>query len=238
MAKYQYKFDKNNCLYKDICLDFNTENCSSVCERYIIMSFLLHHSQIPMKHRVRRILQVPEQDSNAYANLQNIRKNITRFVQDGNNLYIFSPYKHNGKTSWAVSLMLKYFDEIWHSCGFTIKGVFVSVPMFLMKCKNVMSNPDIEFEQFKQTIRTADLVIWDDIATSKLSQYDIGVLYAYISERMVNGKSNIYVGNLGKEEMFNCLGSNLASCICSNLYPVRFNAGEWRDENDFITNIK
>jgi len=238
MAKYQYKFDRNNCLYKDICRDFNTENCCSVCERYIVMSFLLHHSQIPVNHRVRKLLHEPPQDQVAFANLYNIRDNIVRFVEGSNNLYIFSHNRHNGKTSWAVGLMLKYFNEIWHKSGFTIRGVYVSVPMFLMKCKNVMSNPDIEFEQFKETLRTADLVIWDDIACTKLSQYDSGVLYAYISERMVNGKSNIYVGNMGKEQMYDCLGSTLASCICTNLYPVKFNAQEWRAQDDFITDIK
>ena len=238
MAKYQYKFNADNCLYKDICTLFGTEDCNSVCERYIMVNFLLHHSQIPVRHRVRKKLVAPQQDVKAYQFLNDIRNNVVDFVDSGNNLYIFSEQKYNGKTSWAISLMLKYFNEVWQGNGFRIRGVFVSVPMFLMKYKNVMSNPDLEFEQFKEIIRTADLVIWDDIATTKLSQYDSGVLYAYISERMVNGKSNIYTGSMGKSDMSVCLGNNLCSCICSNLYPVKFVAPEWRDENDFFANIK
>lgn len=238
MNKYQYKFNPQNCLYKDICTSFNTGECNSVCERYIMVNFLLHHSQIPIKHRVRKILTPPHVDEQPYGFLQNIRNNIVDFVNNGENLYIFSENKHNGKTSWAISLMLKYFNEIWQGNGFRVRGVFVSVPMFLMKCKNVMSNPDLEFEQFKEVIRNADLVIWDDIATTTLSQYDSGVLYAYISERMVNGKSNIYTGSMGKVDMAASLGDNLSSCICSKLYPVKFNAPEWRDENDFFANIK
>lgn len=238
MAKYQYKFNPHNCLYKDICTLFGTEDCNSVCERYIMVNYLLHHSQIPERHRVRKILQAPQQDVQSYKYLNSIRNNIVDFVEQGRNLYIFSQNKYNGKTSWAVNLMLKYFNEIWQYSGFRTRGVFVSVPMFLMKCKNVMSNPDLEFEQFKETLRNADLVIWDDIATTKLSQYDMGVLYAYISERMVNGKSNIYTGNMGKAQMNNCLGENLCSCICSNLYPVQFVAGEWREKDDIFTNIE
>lgn len=234
MAKYTYQFDKNNCMYKGICGDFNTESCNSVCDRYIITNFLLHHSQIPPKLRQRKILTVPECDSNAYEMLSRTRMDIQQFIQNGENLYIFSTNRHNGKTSWAVSLMLKYFDQIWQTCGFTIRGVFVSVPMFLMKCKNVMSNPDMDFEYFKETLRNADLVIWDDIATSNLSAYDSGVLYAYISERLLQGKSNIYTGTMNRQQMSTALGMNLSSCITSNLYPVRFNAEAYKD-NDFFT---
>lgn len=238
MVKYEYKFDKNNCLYKDICTGFNTDDCNSMCERYIMTNFLLHHSQIPQKQRVRKILQTPYEDEKPYQYLYGLRNNIVEFVEQGKNLYIFSEQRQNGKTSWAVSLMLKYFNEIWNGNGFRPRGIFVSVPMFLVKCKNVMSNPDLEFEQFKEALRNVDLVIWDDIATTRLSAYDSGVLYAYISERLVNGKSNIYTGSMNSSQMNNCLGENLSSCICSNLYPVKFTAPEWRDENDFFANIK
>ena len=237
MAKYTYQFNKDNCMYKDICGDFGKEECNSVCDRYIITNFLLHHSQIPPKHRKRKILSVPKCDSNACEMLQQVRDNIKHFVQNGENIYIFSNNRHNGKTSWAVSLMLKYFDQIWQTNGFVIRGVFVSVPMFLMKCKNVMSNPDIDFEQFKETLRTADLVIWDDIATTNLSAYDSGVLYAYITERLLQGKSNIYTGTMNRQQMDSALGINLSSCITSNLYPIRFNAEAYKD-NDFFTDIK
>ena len=107
MEKYQYKFDKNACMYKDICEIYDTEDCNSVCERYILTNFLLFHSRIPVKHRVRKKLQVPQCDRQAYEYLQQVRQDIKQFVQDGENLYIYSPNSYNGKTSWAVSLMLK-----------------------------------------------------------------------------------------------------------------------------------
>lgn len=228
MEKYQYKFDKNNCMYKDICDVYDTEHCNSVCERYILTSFLLHHSHIPIKQRVRKKLQVPECDRKAYNYLQQVRLDIKQFVQDGENLYIYSPNSYNGKTSWAISLMLKYFDQVWQGNGFRIRGVFVSVPMFLMKCKNVMSNPDIYFEQYKETLRTADLVIWDGIACENLSAYDNSVLYAYISERMLNGKSNIFTGTQNEPQMRTALGNNLTSRIWGNSNIVKFNAEDWR----------
>lgn len=237
MAKYNYQFNRNNCMYKSICGDFNMEDCNPTCERYVITNFLLHHSQIPKNLQVRKQLYTPQVDCKAYGSLLHVRNNIKQFVENGENLYIFSGNRYNGKTSWAVSLMLKYFDQIWQISGFSIRGVFVSVPMFLIKCKNVMSNPDIEFEQFKETLRTADLVIWDDIATSNLSTYDAGVLYAYIAERTLQGKSNIYTGTMNRQQMDNALGMNLSSCICGNLYPIRFDAEAYKN-NDFFTDIE
>lgn len=230
MEKYQYKFDRESCMYKDICDVYGTDDCNSVCERYILTNFLLHHSRIPIKQRTRRKLHPPACDRQAYEYLSQIRLSIKQFVQDGENLYLYSANSYNGKTSWAISLMLKYFDQVWQGNGFRIRGVFVSVPMFLMKCKNVMSNPDVQFEQFKETLRTADLVIWDGIACENLSSYDTGVLYAYISERMVNGKSNIFTGTHNEPQMRTALGNNLTSRIWGNSNIVKFNAGDWRGE--------
>lgn len=228
MEKYEYKFNKNNCMYKDICGSFDSEDCNPVCERYILTNFLVFHSYIPLKERTRRKLIAPPGDEEAYSYLHEIRNDIRQFVINGENLYIYSNTVNNEKTSWAVSLMLKYFDQIWQGNGFKIRGVFVSVPMFLMKCKNAMSVPDPYFEQYKESLRTADLVIWNDIASSNLSNYDNSVLYAYISERILNGKSNIFTGALNQQQMNEALGSNLASQIWANSDIVKFNAEDWR----------
>ena len=97
-----------------------------------------------------------------------------------------------------------------------------------MKCKNAMSVPDVYFEQYKESLRTADIVIWDDIACNNLSNYDNGVLYAYISERALNGKSNIFTGRMNEPQMNDALGNNLTSLIWSNSDIVKFNAQDWR----------
>lgn len=228
MEKYQFSFDKNTCMYKDICESYSTQQCDSTCERYIFTNFLLFHSHIPAKQRVRKALVSPPCDEQAYGYLKEVRQHIKQYIQDGENLYIYSPNSYNGKTSWAISLMLKYFDQVWHCGGFKVRGVFVSVPMFLMKCKNTMSNPDIYFEQYKETLRTADVVIWDAIACENLSAYDNSVLYAYISERMLNGKSNIFTGTMNEPQMRTALGNNLTSRIWGNSNIVKFNAEDWR----------
>lgn len=231
-------FNLDKCMYKDICGDINTDNCNNVCQRYIITNFLLERSGIPENRRIRQILQTPRVDEHSYTLLNGFRKDIAQFVRNGNNLYIVSHNRYNGKTSWAISLMLKYFDEVWYGNGFVPRGLFISVPIFLTKLKNTISNPDIRFEQLKELIRSVDLIIWDDIATTQISTYDQSTLYAYISERMLTGKSNIYTGVLNSTELEWALGSNLANTIKSNLYPVRLQSEGWGKEDDFITNIE
>lgn len=230
MEKYQYKFDRETCMYKDICCSYATDECNSVCDRYIITNFLLFHSKLPPNHRNRKVLHDVPNDMKSIELLRGIRTNIKDFIKSGHNLYIYSDNRYNGKTSWAISLMQKYFDEIWQYNGFIPRGVFISVPMFLMRCKDAMSNPNPDFEQLKNLIRNVDVVIWDDIATCNLSNFEQGFIYAFIQERMLNGKSNIYTGTFNDKEMYNGLGANLAGCICSNLFTVRLRAGRWGDK--------
>jgi len=217
-------------MYKDICSLYGGPDCNSVCERYIMTNFLLFYSNIPTKYKVRKKLSVPQCDKAAYSFLQELRLDIREFVSGGDNLYLYGYNSSNGKTSWAANLMLKYFDQVWQGNGFIVRGMFVSVPMFLMKCKNVMSNPDLDFEQYKERLRTVDLVIWDDIACSNLSAYDNGVLYAYISERLLNGKSNIFTGKMNREQMEGALGSNLTSRIWDSSNIVRLNAEGYKEQ--------
>lgn len=232
-----YKFDRENCLYKEICPFYNDkDNCIPQCHDYIVTNYMLENSNIPLSRRKRQILTAPECDIKAYESLGYIRKNIEEFVGKGENLYIFGKNARNGKTSWAINLMLKYFASMAPTRKFLVRGIFVPVPMFLQKCKDNMNNYDVQFEQFRDKLKTADLVIWDDIAKTNLSTYDANVLYTYISERLLNNKSNIYTGNMNSAEMDKWLGYNLSNCIKSNLYPIRLDGEAWGNDDFFANN--
>ena len=209
---YQYNFNPDICWYKNVCQN----KCIDSCIRYMEMDFLLYHSQIPKKQQFPISLVPENKDYDNFVYLADIKDDIVNFVNNGENLYITSNYTGNGKTSWAIKMLLKYFDSVWSGNGFRIRGVFIHVPTFLNKLKSDIKNPDLEFESLVSCLVDVDLVIWDDIASTGLSQYDHSQLLTYIDQRVLSGKSNIFTGNIpDKEGLEKAVGARLTSRILS-----------------------
>ena len=98
-----------------------------------------------------------------------------------------------------------------------------------MKCKD-FNNKDEQFEQLKKDILTADLVVWDDIASTDLSAYDFSQLLMYLDNRFSAGLSNIYTGNIvSEQDLTRALGAKLTSRIFSSMTErVTFLGGDKR----------
>lgn len=201
------------CWYKDVC----TIECTNSCLRYIEMKFLMDNSDIPPTKQIPDKLTPEVQDLDAFTKLNELKLDIVDFVTSGKNLYLWSEHTGNGKTSWALKLMLKYFDEIWAGNGFRVRGKFVHVPTFLLQLKNFN---DPLSEEYKNDILNCDLLILDDIASVGISQYDLSQLLLYIDNRSLNGKSIIYTGNLDMHNMDKVLGSRLTSRIWSKTTTI------------------
>ena len=209
---YQYNFNSDICWYKNVCQN----KCTDSCIRYMEMDYLLYHSQIPKKQQFPISLVPENKDYDNFVYLADIKDDIVNFVNNGENLYITSQYTGNGKTSWAIKMLLKYFDSVWSGNGFRIRGIFIHVPTFLNKLKSDIKNPDLEFESLVSCLVDVDLVIWDDIASTGLSQYDHSQLLTYIDQRVLSGKSNIFTGNIpDKESLEKSVGARLTSRILS-----------------------
>ena len=177
------------------------------------MKFMLESSNIPKSKRKVNVL-VPEScDLKAFEKLSEIRDNILDFVKNGRCLYIYSSNCGNGKTTWAIKLMLQYFNDIWIANGFTPRGIFINVPTFLSMCKSTISHKNEEFEVMRDRLASVDLVVMDDIASTKLSDYDYNTLLTYIDQRAGNELSTIYTGNIFPKELSSFVGERLASRI-------------------------
>lgn len=207
---YQYNFNSNQCWYKNVCQN----TCDDSCIRYMEMDYLLYYSQIPKKQQFPISLIPEDKDYSNFVFLADIKDDIVDFVNKGENLYITSQYTGNGKTTWSIKMMLKFFDTIWSGNGFRVRGVFIHVPTFLNKLKLDIKNPDIDFENLVDCLTNVDLVVWDDIASTGLSQYDHSQLLTYIDQRVLSGKANIFTGNIpAKENLEKAVGRRLASRI-------------------------
>lgn len=210
------------CWYRNVCQN----ECSPSCVRFIEMKYLMDNSGIPPVQQIPKELIPSEDDRQTFEKLQKIKDNIVRWVNKGtHDVFICSKRAGTAKTSWAIKLMLKYFDEIWSGNGLTVRGLFVHVPTLLQKLKDFDNKPSSEYLDL---IKTCDLVIWDDIATaSRLSEFDYTQLLILIDHRLLNDKRNIYTSNItSKEELEDAMGARLASRIYSSSKVYEFKGGK------------
>lgn len=210
-----------DCLYNKVC----TNECSPSCIRYLQMKRLLELSNIPSKDQFIALVPV-EEDEKAFKKLNQYSKNIVKFVGNGNNLYLCSEQCGNGKTSWAIRLMLSYFDKVWHNSYDSSKGIYIHVPTFLLDLKRFDAQPE-----YIDRILDADMVIWDDIGFSnKLTEYEHEQLIHFIDYRMSTRKSNIYTSNIVNETtLSSIMGQRLSSRIFNESIVLEFKAKDFRD---------
>lgn len=225
---YIYNFEKEKCWYAKKCNKYNKEKCNENCIRYMEMDYLIETSNIPKGKQFKNELIPNGIDLQNFRFLREIKDKILNFVKNGENLYIYSQNFGNGKTTWAIKIMQNYFNKIWLGNGFTKRGLFIHTPTFLTKFKEIINKKDESFEELKQQLLAVDLVIWDDIATGKLSDYDHTNLLTYIDQRILAGKSNIYTGNLGEKELVNAVGNRLKSRIWNNSTVVELKGNDRR----------
>jgi DNA replication protein DnaC len=145
---------------------------------------------------------------------------IEDIVKAGKNIYIHSSSCGNGKTSWALRIVESYFDKIWYSSEMECRALFISVPQFLLALKANIAEKNDYVQYIKDNVLTADIIIWDDIATKDSTVFEAENLLSMIDSRINAGKTNIFTSNLTDEEIHKALGDRLASRICNLSYNV------------------
>lgn len=222
-----------DCIYKDIC---EIEHCKKACIRYVEMNFMLNNSNIPKaKQKINTIIP-DECDVKAFMRLSKIRENIVDFTENGNSLYIYSTNCGNGKTTWAIKLMLQYFHECWAGNGFKERGIFIHIPTYLYMCKQNISHTDEYFEQLKLLLLEVDIVVWDEVASSKLSEYDYNNLLVLLNQRELRCKANIFTGNIEPNQLNSYIGNKLTSRVLNSCELIELKGGDKR--NGTASNIK
>lgn len=199
----------SDCWYLDTCDD----DCST-CAVFFQMNWQMEHSGLPKAKQRPIALYLTDDnsgDKQAFHRLADIRKDIVDFVEQGKNLYICSKWTGNGKTSWAIKMLHTYFHHTAVGNYNNLKGMFVSTADLLLKLKD-FNNPLPK--SYKDNLENVDLVIWDDIALTNISQYDYTQFYNIIDKRILAEKSNIFTTNCTSvEELAELVGAKIASRI-------------------------
>lgn len=190
------------------------------------MKWQFDNSGLPKSKYMPIRLSPQSNDRRAFERLADIREDIDEFVEQGRNLYICGKTPGNGKTSWAIKMLQTYFVYVSEGNIFNVKGMFVSVPELLLKLKD-FNNP-LENE-YKENLKSCDLLILDDIAVTGISQYDYLQLFTLIDGRMLSGKSIIFTSNVvSLKELENAIGERLASRIWGNSTVIEIKGGDMR----------
>lgn len=211
--EYKYVFDKDKCWWKNVCKAYNSRECNGCCIRYMKMHYLTTNALLTEKQQHPDAL-IPEAiDKNSFLTLFEIKENIFDFVKSGKNLLIYSDNTGNGKTQWALKILMKYLSKVWSMDSFTTRGLFISVATLCSAFKDNFTQKVDYLQHIKDNILNADLVVWDDIGLKSLTPMEHDYLYSYINARIESGKSNIFTSNIRNDNLKTALGDRLYSRI-------------------------
>lgn len=212
---------RRDCFHQKIC----TNKCTASCERFRFFNNQLELSNLPAMYKKPFVIYKVDADGNTYDKLNDFKGDkLVKHVNQGKNIYICSTTCGNAKTTWAAKIMLRYIDRTWYGSYDYTRALFVNVPTFLIDIKNFGNVPE-----YINRIKDADLVVWDDLAFNKLTDYEHEQLLQFIDYRIANNKSNIYTSNITNYETLKAMiGGRLASRIFNGSSVFEFKSDDFR----------
>ena len=226
----------NDCWMKDTCKKYQTNpDCeckitNTYCPKLFKLDYLYADANLSIPQRKSLVLY-PDADGTDVAQfdvLNDIKNNISDFVRSGKNLFIYSPYPGNGKTSWTLKLVQAYFNSIWSYCDLSCHALFINVPRFLIALKANISVKNDYVQHILDNVMNCDIVVWDDIGTKAGTEFEIENLLSYINTRIDTGKTNIYTSNIIPEKLSDVVGPRLTSRIVGTSLNVGLNGMDKR----------
>lgn len=206
------KFGNGTCPYPEFCLKKFKQ------DKFFDLALISENQRVP----VSLYLDANACDKSAFDCLNNIKNTIRDFVECGNNLYIFSTTTGNGKTAWSLKLAQSYIGKIWHEMDLQCEVLFIGVPRYLLSIKDAISNNNEYAKHIKENVLSANLVIWDDIATKGMTEFETENVLSIIDARINMGKSNIFTSNIQPQELPLYVGDRLASRILGTSEIIKF----------------
>lgn len=189
---------------KSPCLGLNS------CIKWLEIKTLVDYARLPIRYNCPEKLKL-DPDIEVPQDIINLFNSIKSEIDSGNNFYIYSSLCRTGKTFWACRLILNYILQVWAGNAFRPRAVFVHVPTYL-ETKNA-NRFTKDTDELDDLIDKCDLVVWDDIGATKMTEYEKSVLLVKIDNRLNRQQSNIYTSNLYSEPLLENVEARLATRI-------------------------
>ena len=200
---------------------------------------LIKESGLPNRN-LQNISLIPEtKDVEAFQQLNLIKSNIKEFVNGGYNLLIFSNNPGNGKTTWASKLGLAYIDYI---ANYATEDPFlyINLPLYFDIRKASIQDKSLvpQVQKTESIIKTAKLIIFDDIGIRDLSEFEKQLLYIWVEHRTSNKQSCIYTSNIHPNNFDNIFGPRVADRIIGYSTIIEIKGQSRRNDTNFLEVIK
>lgn len=224
----------NDCFLFDSCKKYKSGNCvledTQFCIKLFKLDYLYNESLLTSSQREYVALRIDADgtDREEFIKLKEIENNIEQFVTDGSSLYIYSNTCGNGKTAWSIRMIQAYFNAIWHKCDLNCKALFINVPRFLLSLKDNISNKNEYIEHIKSRVLDADLVVWDEVATKAVTQFEHEHLLSLINSRIDLNKAQIFTSNVTPDRLAEVVGDRLYSRIVNLSTVLEFRGADKR----------
>ena len=223
-----------DCFLYDSCKKHMAGKCNTednqFCIKLFKLDYLYNESLLTANQREYVALRIDADgtDRDEFIYLKGVENSIEEFVNNGKSLYIYSDNCGNGKTAWSIRLMQAYLNAIWHKCDLSCKALFINVPRFLLELKDNISNKSDYIEHIKENIMSADIVVWDEVATKAVTQFEHEHLLSLINGRIDAGKSQIFTSNVSPDKLRDIVGDRLYSRVVNLSTVLEFKGADKR----------
>lgn len=229
--RFTRRTDFEHCWYRDFCEKFGPESCTESCKKFTQTDYMFQMCDLPRSMWTAQRLETDELEPEAAEILNTVIADCEFFVRKGFNLYLYGG-TGSGKTSWAVKIMNNYFAAIAERNAFDTRGLYINVPSFLRDSRLFMKYTKKDYLEYLETIKTCDIVIWDDIGQTDPTNYESQWLYSYINERVFAKKCNIVTSNLTPEQLQE-LDRRMHSRVCNGADCVHITGSDKRRNSTY-----
>lgn len=199
------------CGKKEICDNCkNLENCIRYNQMYLQTVSANIPGVFPFRHQLERPKDQSSPDWEVYRNLYLL--NMESFVKEGKSMVIESSNHGNGKTTFAINKLIEYLAT---QLGKSNAGYFLNLPQALFEIKEAITTKEnLPYENIFSNVR---LLVIDDVAHKKYSEFEENWLLRVISARQLKGLATIYTMTSGIKSIDN-KEYNLISLMGDRLY--------------------